>query len=205
MMLRRIRLGCSLSLIVSAVLGVSASESALACACCTNPGQRYVEKLPFDSSKRAVFRSVEFAHRANLYVGEGGAESINGIDEPSERYAMSVSWSKSSFIFSFRNHRGAWGKLVLGLPQTVSVFEVDPRESEGRGNGPTLYKEWKITGKVGGDGVFSPATGPNQLLTLILQGRGNSCTSASDFDHWTLVMQGPKGHYIMFGELVQER
>ena len=31
--------------------------------------------------------------------------------------------------------------------------------------------------------------------------RGNSCTSASDFGHWTLVMQGPKANYSLFGDL----
>lgn len=43
---------------------------------------------------------------------------------------------------------------------------------------------------------------PRQILTLILQGGGNSCTSAIDFSHWTLVMQGPKANYMMFGDLV---
>jgi len=28
------------------------------------------------------------------------------------------------------------------------------------------------------------------------------CTSAVDFSHWTLVMQGPKANYTMFGDLV---
>jgi hypothetical protein len=41
------------------------------------------------------------------------------------------------------------------------------------------------------------------VLTLIVQGRGNSCTSAGDFSHWTLVMQGPKANYSLFGDLVQ--
>jgi hypothetical protein len=31
---------------------------------------------------------------------------------------------------------------------------------------------------------------------------GNSCTSAVDFAHWTLVMQGPKANYTLFGDLV---
>jgi hypothetical protein len=34
-----------------------------------------------------------------------------------------------------------------------------------------------------------------------MQGRGNGSTSSSDFTHWTLVMQGPKGNYTLFGNL----
>jgi hypothetical protein len=40
------------------------------------------------------------------------------------------------------------------------------------------------------------------VLTLILQGAGNSCTSANDFSHRTLAMQGPKANYTLFGDLV---
>jgi hypothetical protein len=39
---------------------------------------------------------------------------------------------------------------------------------------------------------FQPGIAPRQIVTLILQGGCNSCTSSMDFSHWTLVMQGPK-------------
>lgn len=64
-----------------------------------------------------------------------------------------------------------------------------------------LYKEWKLLGRAGGSGVFAPGAAAGHTLTLIVQGRGNSCTSASDFAYWTLVMQGPKANYSMFGDL----
>ena len=73
------------------------------------------------------------------------------------------------------------------------------------GQGPALYKEWKLSGPAAATGVFEPGGGPRQVLTLILQGRGNSCTDASDFSHWTLVMQGPKANYTLFGDLVTTR
>jgi hypothetical protein len=40
--------------------------------------------------------------------------------------------------------------------------------------------------------AFSNPVAPRQIVTLILQGGGNSCTSSIGFSHWTLVMQGPK-------------
>jgi hypothetical protein len=82
------------------------------------------------------------------------------------------------------------------------VFEVDPRNVPDKGRGLTLYKEWKLSAPAAGSGVFTPGTGPRQSLTLIIHGHGNSCTSAIDFTHWTLVMQGPKANYTLFGNLV---
>ena len=78
-----------------------------------------------------------------------------------------------------------------------------PRDVPDQGTGPSLYKEWKLTGKAAGSGAFSLGGAPKQVLTLIVQGRGNSCTSVGDFAHWTLVMQGPKANYSLFGDLVQ--
>ena len=89
------------------------------------------------------------------------------------------------------------------LPQKISVFEVDPRDGSDQGTGPVLYKEWKLTGDVTAFGTFNATDDARQLLTLILQGRGNSCTAAADFTHWTLVTEGPKGTYSLFGALVR--
>lgn len=58
-------------------------------------------------------------------------------------------------------------------------------------------------GEVTGSGAFAAGAAAGQLLTLIVQGRGNSCTSPTDFAHWTLVMQGPKANYSLFGDLVR--
>jgi hypothetical protein len=52
----------------------------------------------------------------------------------------------------------------------LSVFEVDPRDRPDRGQGPTLYKEWKLSAPAAGSGVFRPGIAPRQLLTLVLQG-----------------------------------
>ena len=91
----------------------------------------------------------------------------------------------------------------MARPNAVSVFEVDPRDVPDRGGqGPTLYKEWKLSAPAAGGGVFAPGSGPRQILTLIIHGHGNSCTSSIDFSHWTLVMQGPKANYTLYGNLV---
>lgn len=191
-----------------ALAALTASDGASACACCTNPGQRYVEVEALDSGRREQIESVRFANAAMLFVGEADPQSIEGIETPVERYDLTISWDKSRVgkprvIFALGNREGRSGTLSLALPQKISIFEVDPRDSENEGMGPTLYKEWKLTGEVTATGAFAGSNGPRQRLTLILQGRGNACSSAEDFASWTLVMQGPGGNYSLFGDLIR--
>jgi hypothetical protein len=184
---------------LSAFVGI---EIAQACACCANDGQRYVEVMQLDSERRADVTSVRFAKEAKLYVGEAGPEIIQGIVKPSETYALDMQWEDGRAVFALRDEADHEGTLTLTIPDKITIFEVDPRDGNtSPGGGPLLYKEWKLTGAVTGAGVFNTGTARGQLLTLILQGRGNSCTSASDFSHWTLVMQGEKGNYTLFGAL----
>ena len=178
-------------------------SAALACACCTNEGQRNVANVALDSGKRQEIESLRFGDKASLFTGEGDIEGKEGIATPSETYKLTAKWIEDRLVLSFRDAAGHTGTLSLARPGTVSVFEVDPRDRPDRGLGPTLYKEWKLSASAAGSGVFAPGIAPHQILTLILQGGGNSCTSSLDFAHWTLVMQGPKANYSFYGDLVR--
>lgn len=188
--------------IAIAILTLAHASSAWACACCTNEGQRSVATVTLDSGKRQEIESLRFGDKATLFTGEGDAEGIEGIATPSGNYSLVAKWQDERLVLSFRDSLGHTGTLSLVRPETVSIFEVDPRDRPDRGHGPRLYKEWKLSAPAAGSGVFRPGIVPRQLLTLILQGGGNSCTSAIDFSHWTLVMQGPKANYSLFGDLV---
>lgn len=195
------------SVVLAALVMLAAPDGAWACACCTNPGQRYVDVEALDSGRLEEIERVRFGKEARLYLGAAGVEAVTGIQDPVERYDLGVNWNKThagktNLSFTLDNPGGRSGTLSLRLPRKISIFEVDPRDSPDRGTGPLLYKEWKLTGEVAGTGAFSAINGAKQALTLILQGRGNSCTSAVDFTHWTLVMEGPKARYSLFGELV---
>jgi hypothetical protein len=196
-------LGASLALAVCAALLVLAgSGGALACACCTNAGQRNVNVATLDSGRAAEIERLRFGGAAQLFVGEGGPESIDGITTPAESYTLTAAWQGDRLVFTFADAQGHTGTLSLLRPGKVSIFEVDPRDGADQGLGPVLYKEWKLTSKAAVTGVFASGMGPSQVITLIVQGRGNSCTSAEDFSHWTLVVEGPKANYSFFGELV---
>jgi hypothetical protein len=192
-----------LALAVAALVVLAAPGYVLACACCTNPGQRNVDVVALDATKRETLEASRFGDEARLYLDEADPDSVAGIASPSAAYALKAAWQGGQLVFSFADGHGHTGTLALDVPGKISIFEVDPRDAPDQGTGPALYKEWKLTGKVAGSGVFAAGAGPKQLLTLIVQGRGNSCTSAGDFSHWTLVMQGPKANYTLFGELVR--
>jgi hypothetical protein len=177
-------------------------HGALACACCTNEGQRNVATVALDSGKREEIESLRFGDKATLFTGEGDVDGIKGIATPADSYGLTTKWQDDRLVLSFADAKGRTGTLSLARPGTISVFEVDPRDRPDKGQGPRLYKEWKLSASASGSGVFQPGIGPRQILTLILQGGGNSCTSGIDFSHWTLVMQGPKANYTLFGDLV---
>lgn len=204
--MRQARLG----LAVAALVVLAAPGEILACACCTNQGQRYVEVEKLDPGRLEQIESLHFGTEARLFVGEGGVEAVKGIRDPAERYDLTVDWDKTHaavgktrIVFTLANPGGRSGTLSLRLPPNISIFEIDPRDGADHGTGPVLYKEWKLTGEVTGLGAFTGTNGVKQLLTLILQGRGNSCTGAADFSHWTLVIEGPKAAYRLFGELAR--
>jgi len=130
---------------------------------------------------------------------------LGGIVTPSGSYDLTAAWRDNQLVFSFRDAKGRTGTLALARPASVAVFEVDPRNGRDAGQGPALYKEWKLSAPALASGVFAPGAGSRHILTLILHGGGNSCTDAGDFTHWTLVMQGPKANYTLFGNLVTTR
>lgn len=191
--------------LVLAISIMTGPRAALACACCTNAGQRNVGTVALDSGKQQQIESLRFAGKAKLYTGEADVESVSGIVTPSGSYGMTAAWRDNRLVFSFRDDKGRTGTLTLTRPASIAVFEVDPRGSPDSGQGPSLYKEWKLSSPSAATGVFAPGGGPRQILTLVLQGHGNSCTDAGDFSHWTLVVQGPKANYMLFGDLVTDK
>ena len=192
------------ALVIAVVLALAAAAPRVqACACCTETGQRYVGLQKLDAVREEIGR-LRFLAEAELYTGMAEPSDIKGIVEPSQKYEVHVAQEERRWVFAFRDAKGRSGTLALALPDTVSVFSVDPRNDEREGGtGPALYKEWKVTSPAAGGGIFAPGLGKGQSLTLILHAHGNNCTSADMATHWTLMMHGPKARYHLFGKMVQ--
>lgn len=172
--------------------------SVLACACCTDRGQRSIGSRTIDEYYRNPLRGLKFASTVSLHLTPAGFEGVAGIANPSETYSVSVKTEDRAWTFDFRNPKGYAGKITFALPNKVDVFEVDPRDVPDEGNGPLLYKEWRLFSKLVGDGMFAKASGS---LTLILHGRGLSCPDEGQFHHWTLVARGPGTAFTLLGQL----
>ena len=104
----------------------------------------------------------------------------------------------------FADDTGNKGELQFQLPGTIERFEVDPRNPlvERSGIGPALYKEWRLAAPAVGNGLFAAGVGSEQTATLVIHGWGNHCASSADFNAWSLVLDGPKAHVTLFGDLV---
>jgi hypothetical protein len=193
------------NLLIAALVATIAATSrspALACACCSYVAQRTVEVQKIDGRIAAQIELLRFQKAAKLVVDERYDDAIEGLEEAVEDFTVTVTKLKDRISFALRDEKGRTGTLSLVKPQAISIFEVDPRDTADTGAGPSLYKEWKITSAVAGDGIFRRSAGSNRRITLVLHGRGNSCTEVDDFKHWTLLVHGRGTQtYTFYGEL----
>lgn len=195
--LARAILSCALALLFVAAL----APSARACACCANTAWRNVNVDKLNAGKLEELARVKFVRAAKLMLGEADDNGILGVEDAEEDYTLAVTRQKDKWIFALADKKGRKGALTLAMPKTVSIFEVDPREGKDDEKEPVLYKEWKLNANAAGDGMFQKTTGASQKMTLILHGRGNGCTSAEDFSHWSLLVYGPVDTYTFYGAL----
>jgi hypothetical protein len=175
------------------------SVAAIAGPCRREQGFRDVATLSLNPSMLQFMQQVAFAKTAKLYPGPPQPE---GIDQPAASYAVKVDWNKERAVFSLDDGKGHAGTLTLPTPEEITTAEIDTRDQPAKATGAVLYKEWTLTGKASATGAFAAANDPNQRLSLTLQGHGDTCiTGPDEFHYWTLVMDGPKASYILFGDL----
>jgi hypothetical protein len=191
----------AIPVLMAVFLVFAATQQAAACACCSSVGERSELTVKLNSGHVAELERLRFERTAQLFLGEADPDSVKGIATPSDRYELDASRVNDRFVFSFRDAKDRGGTLTLARLNAISIFHVDTRQQDERPQGPALYKEWRLTAKAAGTGIFTPGLGAQQTLTLVLQGLGNNCTSPHDFTHWTLKMWGPKAKYHFFGNL----
>jgi hypothetical protein len=184
------------------VIAAATISPAFACACCSNIAQRSVHTQKIDGRITAQIEQLRFGPTARIATGERDDHPISGLEAPVEEFTMTVTQLKDRITFSLRDKKDRAGTLSLVRPRTISIFEVDPRDTGDYGHGPNLYKEWTITTAAAGDGIFRRSTGANRRLSLVLHGRGNSCADVTSFKHWTLEVLGRRDEsYTFYGEL----
>ncbi len=179
------------------------SGAALACACCSDRAMRYVGVENFSGFRLSEFERMTFAGEASL--ASSVADLPAGLQDLDTTLRVAVERTGSRIVLSFRGQSGRVTSLSLALPQTISIFEVDPRDGKDEGLGPLLYKEWQLTGNATATGVFQPFVEKSRTVSLILHGRGRGCTEATDFTAWTLVIGGRPDKVTLYGALTPPR
>lgn len=175
---------------------------AFACACCSHEGQRSVSAAEVDDFSLGVLNDIQFADRAELFTGGRDVESLDGISTATTEFHLTVSKTDDEWAFTFAGDDNE-GTLLFSLPEIITRFEIDPREANDAGNpdGPVLYKEWRLSDRLEGSGMFEGNQNDDAQLTLILHGRGNSCTEPSQFNAWTVVLDQSGSQLKLFGDL----
>ena len=180
-----------------------ASDAALACACCSNRASRYVAIEKLSGFRLGEIERMTFA--SDAFLADGAGDHPVEFQQIGTTFQLSVARTKSEIVFSFRGQAGRTTALTLAVPESISIFEIDPRDGKDEGLGPVLYKEWRLTGNATATGALRPLLEKSRTVSLILHGRGRGCTEAADFTEWTLLIGGPSGGITLYGSLTPAR
>jgi hypothetical protein len=176
--------------------------SAMACACCAEAGVWHEYNGELEEYQTGILQEIRLSPRADLYMTEAGEDVYaKGIEMVADFYNISLLPTAKQWDLTFRNGKGQTGKLTLLIPNTYISYKVDMREKKPSTMGAILYKEWRLAGDVKGTGIFQRGLAEGGTFKLVLQGRGNGCDNAEDFNHWVLQISGPQADYAFYGDM----
>ena len=185
---------------------------AAACACCAERGEYQISTTRPGETEMATLNEIKFDEAADLFMTQAGFEGLKGLKSIEKDYDAN-DWTESGFLgltnsfaartwkFNFKTKTGKTGTLALPLPTQMVSFRADLHDAP-ENTEVSLYKEWRFKGTVQtGTGFFSASILRPTTYFLVLQGRGNNCSGASDFTHWRLEITGKNADYALFGKL----
>ncbi|MCE9522279.1 MAG: hypothetical protein K8S25_07590, partial [Alphaproteobacteria bacterium] len=143
------KFGLTVGASLIALSSIGFPGDAQACACCSEIGQRLEQNGAMDAYERGELGNVRFAAVARLFSDPGFPDSVEGVASPSDQdYRLVVRRQGNGMVFELADVQGRAGRISFPLPKKLTRFEVDPRDAaaEPGGNGPVLYKEWRLDG-----------------------------------------------------------
>ena len=192
------------------VLLLSMSASALACACCAEPGTYSVSTGKLAKYELDLLKDMKFGPAAELYTTPASFDDIKGIaavikefgTTSSSELALVDAFTGSTWTLQFMTEGELKGSLVLPRPTVMTSRSVHIPDNTSTSPTVTLYKEWIFNGTIrSGTGFFRRDIAKPTKYTLIFQGHGNNCTNAEDFTNWRLDVNGAKADYAFFGKM----
>lgn len=82
------------SLLVAALIGITQITKAAACACCSDPGDRFEGREDLSDYTRGELRMIRLAPNAKLYANAGFPGSVKGLQKPQDG-AYRVTWPRA--------------------------------------------------------------------------------------------------------------
>ena len=187
----------TISFISAIALFLINPANAHACACCATAGIWLEYTNSLENYDVESLNQLQYSPTAKLVVGAAGFATIKGLASESETYTLSHSKNNRSWNFSFTDTKGKTGNLSFSLPPQKTEFGTDFYDKPMADF--RLYKEVRLTGKLGGNGIFASGINNDSRYKLILQGRGGGCLNSHDFKHWILQISGPQSSYSFYG------
>ena len=187
----------TISFISAIALFLINPANAHACACCGIGGEWLEYTNSLENYDVAQLNQLQYSPTAKLVVGAAGFATIKGLASESETYTLSHSKNNRSWNFHFTDTKGKTGNLSFSLPPQKTEFGTDFYDKPVADN--RLYKEVRLTGKLGGNGIFESGINNDSRYKLILQGRGGYCLDSHNFKHWILQISGPQSSYSFYG------
>ena len=187
-----------------ALMGVMQINEAVACACCSDPGDRIEGNEPLANYTRDVLLDVRLAPTAKLYADAGFPDSVKGLRKPQDG-AYRVTWNTADnrLLLAATDPSQAIGTISFPWPRRLFNLAFDPRKGPERLIGPVLHREWRLDGDATLTGIFA-AKHKRAKAQLILQGEGNRCVNASDFKTWSLSLKGRDVAVKLLGKTVEK-
>lgn len=197
--MKKLVLSCLLTL--SAFVSFSSTLTAAPfCACCAERGHYSLTTKKPEQYALGELKKIKF-DSPQLYTDAGYPETIRGIKPLGSNFTVTASLTGNLWKFLFKDEQSKSGTLNLAKPLSMVEYMVDQTPNAGESAGePVLYKEWRFKYNVGGGtGIFQSGIAPKTEYFLVLQGKGNVCTSADQFESWRLEISGTKAKYAFFG------
>jgi hypothetical protein len=169
-----------------------------ACACCANAGEWAENSQKISDYEFKEINSLLFSPSAKILQTDSdyNVGLSNSVD-----YNLSLSKNQRRWNFQFKDEQGKMGTLIITIPANAVFFKTDLYAQQGGGGGTLLYKELRLEGRVTGNGIFAKGITPDTRFHLVLQGRGNNCMTAEDFNNWNLQVFGSRSKYSFYGSV----
>jgi hypothetical protein len=175
------------------------------CACCASPGVWRLETREIRDYEMQELNSLTLDGVADFYATEAWPDDVSGVsvadDDLETELAISIVREKRNWKLFFKTLKGEMGALILTISGKATFFDADIQAGPRPENKSiaSLYKEIRLEGDARGTGIFTKGMTAKTKYRLVLQGGGNWCMSAEDFNRWNLRVYGPQAEYTIYG------